>query len=133
MCTGMEIAAIGSVAQGVGGFIQQQNLAEQYERRADEILSNSIENMRISAKQRERARGSLRAAYGKAGVTLTGTAKVVSEEQLRQDELALLNEKYNAQLAITQAQDEAKKARFKAISGVIGSGTQAFGQFSGGK
>ncbi len=127
MCTGAEIMAVASVVQGVGALKQSEDLASQYERRADQILESSKEQMRQGAKGRERARSRLRAGYGKAGVTMTGTAKKLEEEQIRQDEMELLKQKYNAEIAVVEQQGAADEVRRSGLRKAIGYGTQGIG------
>lgn len=111
MCTGAEILAVAGAVKSVGKAASAFSLANDYEDRASDILASSKDAMRQSSKGRERARGRLRAAYAKSGVEMTGTAKVMTQEQIRQDEMELLKERYNAQLKVTSEYQRADEAR----------------------
>lgn len=122
MCTGAELMGFGSIITGAGKGASAFSLANNYEDRAKDILASSLDSMRQGAKGRERARGRLRAAYAKSGVTMTGTAKTLTQEQIRQDELELLKEKYNAQLEVTSAYEKADEARKGGIMSMVTGG-----------
>ena len=125
MCTGLEIMAVASVAQGIGGFMQGQQAAGQYEKRAGQILESSKQEMRQTGKAQARRLGSQKTGYAKAGVAMTGSAATFTQEQMKQDELELLTQKYNAQLGIQDEFAKAKESRMQGIKSLIGGGAGA--------
>lgn len=132
MCTGAEIMAVGSVVKGVGGMASKFSLANDYEDRATDILESSKDTMQRSSKVRERRRGVMRAAYAKGGVEMTGTARTLTDEQIRADEKELLRQKYNAQLEVSQAYEQAQEARKQGIFSLVGGAIQGYGEWKNG-
>jgi hypothetical protein len=126
MCVEMLLFAA-SAAKGVGDFMQGQDAANQYEKRAGQILESSKQNMRQTGKAQARRLGSQKAGYSKAGVAMTGSPLAFTEEQMKQDELEILTQKYNAQLGIGDEFNKAKESRVKAIGGLVGGLTKGAG------
>ena len=125
MCTGLEVMAVANLAQGVGGFFRESNVAEQREARMGQIAESASQSIRQKATAQARRRGAQKAAFGKAGVTLTGAARQVLEEQIEQDELELYTDRYNAQLQIGAEAEQAAEARTRAVTQLLQSGAQA--------
>ena len=125
MCTGGEIFAAASIAQGVGGFLRSSDVADQRVERMGQVASSAAQSIRQKAKAQARRRGAQAAAFSKAGVRMTGTAKQVIEEQIAQDELDLLTDKYNAQLQIGAEAQQAEQASMMGISQLASGALQA--------
>jgi len=119
MFTGLEIMAIAGLAQGVGGFLSGQDTANQYTDQAGQILESAKQGMRKTAKAQSRRLGSQKAGYAVAGVAQSGSAEVLSNEQIKQDELEILTQKYNAQLGIKQSFQQANQARMQGTMSLI--------------
>lgn len=120
MCTGAEILFIGQSVQAVGGLLSAGNEASQYSNRAGEILANAKEEVEHTSKIQERRRGGIRAAYGKSGVKLAGTAKKFIDAQIKEDERELLSIRYNASLQAKDSIAKASSVKVKGFSNLLG-------------
>lgn len=110
-----------------GNFLSAQDTAKQQAKQAGEILANAKEEAKQTSKAQQRRRGAMRAAYAKQGVKVTGTAAVLIDEQVRQDDLELLKIKHNAQLQADAKIAEAKQTKQKALIDLIGGAGKAAG------
>jgi len=134
MCSldGNTLSGVGSVVGGVGDLLAGTGEAKAHRKRMGRIMESTRDQLNQMDKAQSRRRGAQRAAYGKAGVKLTGSAKRLMEEQLKEDELELLKTKYNAQLKIDDAKDSAKSAINQGLMG-LGQGIfDAVSTFTGG-
>lgn len=127
MCTGMEIMAVAKAAQGVGGMLSADSEAKQYKTRAGEVLKSGMAEIDQAAYEMDRYRGSQKAAYGKAGVKMKGSAARTLEEQLYQDEKTLLTAKYNTMLGVKDNLNAYKGAKTKGVNALISGMAGAYG------
>lgn len=112
MCDPMTIALFAFKQMGtIGEARQTASAVKQRVGRAGEILANAKDEMNQLAKAQERRLGTQRAAYGKQGVKLAGTAQRLEFEQIAQNERDLLSIKWNADLEARAEVNEAKKIR----------------------
>lgn len=129
MCTGAEIMIAASVAQGVGGMMSSSSEAKQYKTRAGQVLKSGMQEIDQAAYEQERYRGSQRAAIGKAGIKMSGTAKTLTDEQLMQDEKTLLTMKYNTMLGVKDNTNAYKAKKMEGFNALMGGLAQGAGQY----
>ena len=106
---GMGMSAMGKFSSGV-------DYAYDVAGQAGQILDSAKADGEQLQKSQKRRLSGMRAAYAKSGVKLTGTAKKLIEEQVREDDLESVKLKYNAQIASKQKLSEAKALQAKAKS-----------------
>ena len=127
MCTGMEILAVASAAQGIGGMMSADSEAGQYKTRAKQVLQSGMQEIDQAAYEQSRYRSQQKSAYGKAGVKLKGSARTVLDEQLMQDEKTLLTMKYNTMLGVKDNLNAYKSKKTEGVNALISGGFNAFG------
>jgi hypothetical protein len=82
-------------------------------RMAQVAFGSDIEKAQAQQVQ-ERRLGANRAAFAKSGVKVTGSARRLLDEQIKQDEIELLKIKHNKDVNISNLQREARAARKEA-------------------
>jgi hypothetical protein len=127
MCTGFEIMAVASAAQGIGGMLSGNDEAKQYKTRAGQVLQSGMQEIDQAAYEMDRYRGSQKAAYGKAGVKMKGSAARTLEEQLYQDEKTLLTAKYNTMMGVKDNLNAYKSKKMEGVNALISGGFKAAG------
>ena len=127
MCTGMEIMMVASAAQGIGGMLSSNDEAKQYKTRAGQVLQSGMQEIDQAAYEMDRYRGSQKAAYGKAGVKMKGSAARTLEEQLYQDEKTLLTAKYNTMMGVKDNLNAYKSKKMEGVNALISGGFKAAG------
>lgn len=127
MCSGAEILAAGQFVGGAGDFIGGQSEADSQEARAGDILASARDDMERTAAQQRRRRGVQKTAFGMSGVRLKGSAKTLTEEQIRLDEAELVRKAHNAKIAIKSSFEKAESAKTKGLFGLASGVAQGFG------
>jgi hypothetical protein len=82
-------------------------------RMAQVAFGSDIEKAQAEQMQ-DRRLGANRAAFAKSGVKVTGSAKRLLDEQIKQDEIELLKIKHNKDVNISNLQREVRAARKEA-------------------
>lgn len=126
MCTGFEILAGANFVKGVGGFLAGKDEEKQRKSRVGEILESSKQEMKQTARAQSRRIGSQKAAFGKAGVKLKGSAAKFIEEQRRQDEIELLNQQFNTELDVRTELQKGRQARTRGALSLVSGVTDSF-------
>jgi len=134
MCTGMEMMGFAGLAQGASGAMTANSEAGQYKTRAGQVLQSGMQEIDQAAYQQSRYRGEQKAAYGKSGVKMTGSAKTLTDEQLLQDEKTLLTMKYNTMLGVQDNLNAYKSKKGEAtnalLTGAFKGGVSAYSSYS---
>lgn len=73
----------------LGSFQEASNIADQREKRAGQILQATKQTIQLKALEQGRALGAKKAAIGRAGVGISGSAAKFISQQERLDEMAL--------------------------------------------
>lgn len=110
---------VGQLSGAVGAFGQGQeysDLAAQREQRAGQILEATKQSISLKRLEQSRAMGQTKAAIGKAGVGMTGSAAKLVERQEILDELTIEAAKNRGILQIGGEMAEAEAATSKARS-----------------
>jgi hypothetical protein len=123
----MEIMMVASAAQGIGGMLSSNDEAKQYKTRAGQVLQSGMQEIDQAAYEMDRYRGSQKAAYGKAGVKMKGSAARTLEEQLYQDEKTLLTAKYNTMMGVKDNLNAYKSKKMEGVNALISGGFKAAG------
>lgn len=126
MCTGAEIMLASSAISAGGSLLGGMQQSSQYNKRAGDIATSTIDTMRQTAYAQGRRLSSQRAAIGKAGIKTTGSAAVLLEEQAKQDEMELLRQKFSGELAIKENKALAKESAMKGLTSALTTTTKAF-------
>lgn len=125
--TGENLKMAGSIFGDLGEYDSQRDVQKQYRQQIGQITENTQLNMKRKAYSQARGLSEKRANYGKAGVKMTGSALDYINEQVKQDELDLLNMKYEASIGIGDAAKGMRSAGNKANT-AISSGLQKAGE-----
>ncbi|MCG8394196.1 MAG: hypothetical protein MI745_14050 [Pseudomonadales bacterium] len=133
MCLGPEAFFIAQVAgtalQGIGAARAGEAEAEARGRNAGRILAESKIKQEQTKQAQERRRGATRAAFAKAGVRITGSAKRLIEEQIEQDELQLFSIQQQGNIEAEGEIQRGAEAVRRGQSGLLRSGLQVGGLF----
>lgn len=120
MCTGAEIMMASSAISAGGSLFGGMQQAGQYNKRAGDIATSTIDTMRQTAYAQGRRFAAQKAAIGKAGIKATGSAGVLLEEQAKQDEMELLRQRFSGELAVKENKALAKESTMKGLMGAVG-------------
>lgn len=136
MADPVSMLAVGTMVAGtavsVAGQLAQGDAAEAMAKRQAELeRRQGVQRERLIRKQGERAKGRLRAAVGKSGVTMEGSPMEALAESAMNIEMDALNARYGASEAATMAlaQGDAQKSAAQlgaATSLLSGAGQTAF-------
>lgn len=126
MCTGAEIMMASSAISAGGSLLGGMQQSSQYNKRAGDIATSTIDTMRQTAYAQGRRLASQKAAIGKAGIKTSGSAAVLLEEQAKQDEMELLRQKFSGELAVKENKALAKESVTKGLMGAVSSIGGAF-------
>ena len=123
----MELAAIAAITSAVGGGISAiagytagMRDSDRAEKNAASVqLAANAEEERLR-RDRVRRMGAIRAAYGAAGVQMTGTPLEVLGDQAMEAELDALTVRHGGRVQAESFEDQADESRNKAIGSLIG-------------
>ncbi len=110
LTTGENMKSVASILGDVGEFTSQKDVQKQYKEQLDQIVNNTKLDIEQTAYRQERFRAGQKANYGKAGVKMTGSAVDLINEQIKQDEIELLNKKYEANIRIKDVTGASRQA-----------------------
>jgi len=121
---GSVVGAIGSIVSGMAAASAANYNAKVQERNAAAAIEQGGADVEAERRDALRRQGQIRASYGASGMALAGSALDVFEDQVAEDELAVKNIRYKAQVRSTGHQDQAKldraEARNASTAGLIG-------------
>lgn len=117
------VGVIGAVAQGVGAMVQANAQAEAanynaqvQQRNAQAALSQGAAQAEEQQRQGEDALGRIRAAYGAAGIEMSGDALGVYQDSATQANYDIAKVHYNSQVRATGYEDQAALDKMQADS-----------------
>lgn len=111
---GENMSILSTILGDLGEYSSQRDVQKQYKKQIGQILQNTQMDIQQTRTQQGRRVDLQRANYGKAGVKMTGSAVDLVNEQIMQDELELLNKRYEAKIKIGDAAQGMKQASQKA-------------------
>lgn len=111
---GENMSMLSSILGEFGDYTSQRDVKKQYKKQISQILQNTQLDIQQTRTQQGRNLDYRRAAYGNSGVKMTGSAVDLINEQIMQDELELLNKRYEAKIKIGDAAAGMKQAGQKA-------------------
>ena len=111
---GENMSMLSTILGEFGDFTSQRDVQKQYKKQIGQILQNTQLDIQQTRTQQGRRLDLQRANYGKAGVKMTGSAVDLINEQIQQDELELLNKRYESKIRIGDAAAGMKQAGQKA-------------------